>query len=129
MEASFKWDASADGAVADVAVGADGKARILVADAAGHARIWTVAADGSRSAGTRWSSRDSRPAGSLRRPTEGSAFCGRIGTDEDPCRSSPPAAPWNRRTTFPRCRSAHERLRSRLAEGGGGRPPTRSRRS
>ena len=51
MEASFKWDASADGAVADVAVGADGKARILVADAAGHARIWTVAADGSRSAG------------------------------------------------------------------------------
>jgi hypothetical protein len=51
MEASFKWDASADGAVADVDVGADGKARILVADAAGEARIWTVAADGSRVSG------------------------------------------------------------------------------
>jgi len=51
METKFAWDASADGAVEDVAVGADGKARILVADPDAHARIWTVGGDGSRSSG------------------------------------------------------------------------------
>ena len=51
METKFAWDASSDGAVEDVAVGADGKARILVVDAESHARIWTVAGDGSRSSG------------------------------------------------------------------------------
>jgi hypothetical protein len=51
MESFARFDASADGAVADLAVGADGRARILVTDAAGNARVWTVASDGSRIAG------------------------------------------------------------------------------
>jgi hypothetical protein len=51
MDSFARFDASTDGAVVDIAVGADGKARILVADAAGNARIWTVASDGSRTAG------------------------------------------------------------------------------
>jgi photosystem II stability/assembly factor-like uncharacterized protein len=51
MVASARFEASPDGTVVDLAVGADGKARILVADAAGAARVWTVAADGTRSSG------------------------------------------------------------------------------
>ena len=51
MTSSVRFEASADGAVVDLAVGGDGDARILVADAAGAARIWTVDSDGSRSAG------------------------------------------------------------------------------
>lgn len=51
MQTFARFDSSSDGVVLDLAVGVDGKARILVADATGKARIWTVASDGSRTAG------------------------------------------------------------------------------